>query len=358
MTKVYIEKEGAPELQMSLVFWPNFRFEISAKRLFLRGILAQYETPFFEVAPTQEEADFFAVPYEYFDVVDQYPAYLSSIYEKAKKAGKKVLLFDYTDYVDRIPELPTHAILFRVSVYRHHKQPNELLMPYFVEDLGTRYSIGPKELKGEPSIGYCGQSDFGTLTRYIRARVKWSLSFLSLLLRFDLNPLVHQRGIFWRKKALAILKRSKLNCDIVVRRFYSLHQKSGSFNADEVRNTYVENLRNNDFALCARGDANASQRFYEALSASRIPLFVDTDCVLPLEEIIDYDKVMLRVSWRDLAVFPQKVREFVTRASASDVRRIEQDARVVYDEYLRLDRFLARVFDRDTSPYASIIYGD
>lgn len=361
MTKVYIEKEGAPELLVSLVslvFWPNFRFEISPKRLFLRDILEQYKKPFFEVAPTPEEADFFAVPYEYFDVVDHYPAYLSSVYEKAERAGKKVLLFDYTDYVDRIPKLPLHSVLFRVSVYRHHKQQNELLMPYFVEDLGTRYSIGPKEWNGEPSIGYCGQSDFGTLMRHIRARVKWSLSRITLLVRFDKEPAVHKRGIFWRKKTLAILKRSGLKADITVRRFYALHQKSGSFNPQEVRSTYVENLRANDFSLCVRGDANASQRFYETLSASRIPLFVDTDCVLPLEEVIDYDKILLRVSWRDLAVFPQKVREFLSTTSATDAIRIEQDARVVYDTYLRIDRFFARVFDRGTSPYASIIYGD
>ncbi len=356
MTNVYIEKEGAPELPMSLVFWPNYRFEISPKRLFLRDIMAQYKTPFFEVVADPTEADFFAVPYEYFDVADRYPAYLLRVYEKARMAGKKVLLFDYTDYVDRIPEFPAHAVLFRVSVYRHHKQPNELLMPYFVEDLGTRYAIGPKEWKGEPSIGYCGQSDFGTSWRHIRARVKWGLSFLLLLLRFDAKPLVHQRGIFWRKRALAIIKRSELKSDITVRRFYALHQKSGSFNAEEVRATYVENLRANDFSLCVRGDANASQRFYETLSASRIPLFVDTDCVLPLEEIIDYDKVMLRVSWRDLVVFPQKVREFVTKASASDARRIEQDARAVYDEYLRLDRFFSLVFDRNSSPYRDILY--
>ncbi len=231
-------------------------------------------------------------------------------------------------------------------------------MPYFVEDLGTRYRVGPTEWKGEPRVGYCGQSDFGTPMRHIRARIKWVLSLARLLLRADDMPLVHQRGIFWRKKALAILNRSGLKSDITVRRFYALHQKSGSFNPEEVRRTYVENLRANDFSLCVRGDANASQRFYETLSAWRIPLFVDTDCVLPLEEIIDYDTVILRVSWRDLAVLPQKVREFFSKTSAVDAMGLAREARVVYDTYLRLDRFFGTVFNREQSPYASILYGN
>src|SRR3989338_4327562 len=124
MVRVYIEQNGAPlHLPMSLVFWPNFKFEISPKRLFLRGIMEAYQKPFVEIAESPESADFFAIPFEYFFVEKYAPAYLSSIYDAARRAGKKVLLFDYTDFVDRTPRLPPHAIFFRVSVYRHHQTP-------------------------------------------------------------------------------------------------------------------------------------------------------------------------------------------------------------------------------------------
>lgn len=137
MTKVYIEQQGAPkELTPSLVFWPNFRFPISPKRLFLKEIMAQYTRHFFEIAERPEEADFFAIPFEYFFVKKYRPAYLAEVYRAAKEAGKQVLLFDYTDFVDRTPELPPHALLFRVSAYRHHLGPREIVMPYFVEDFG------------------------------------------------------------------------------------------------------------------------------------------------------------------------------------------------------------------------------
>lgn len=357
MPNVYIEQQGVPELPMSLVFWPNFRFEISPKRLFLRDIMEQYQAPFFAIVTTPEEADFFAVPFEFFDVVDRHAPYLENVYAKAQTLGKEVLLFDYTDYVDRVPKLPAHAILFRVSVYRHHKRNNELIMPYFVEDLGKRYAIAPKVREREPSIGYCGQSDFASFGRHVRALVKRCLSYALLLARFDKNPSVHKRGIFWRRKALSLLSQSGLECNFVVRRYYSLHQKSGSFEPRRNRDEYVENLRTCDLALCTRGDANASQRFYEALSASRIPLFLDTDCVLPLEELISYDECMVRVPSNDLGRIAQRVHAWNTEHDTPAFLKAGERARQLYEKYLRLDCYFACIFDREKSPYRSLLYG-
>ncbi len=356
MTKVYIEPYHIPELPFSLVFWPSLKFPLKESRVFLREIMAQYQEPFFAVVTTPKEADFFAVPFEFFFVLDGYPEYLERVYASAQAHHKKVLLFDYSDYVDRVPTLPPHAVLFRVSVYRHHQQPGEIVMPYFVEDLGARYAITPREKTKEPKIGYCGQADFATLGRHFRAVVKRSLAFLSLIARFDTTPSVHTRGIFWRQRVLRVLKGSGLPLEIIARRFYSLHRKSGSFDPERIRTDYVENLRTSDLALCVRGDANASQRFYETLSASRIPLFIDTDCVLPLEEVISYHRIVLRISWDELATLPACVRLWYDSISPESFLTIEREGRVVYDEYLRLDRFFALVFDRERSPYKQILF--
>lgn len=357
MITVYVEQRGAPALTPSLVFWPNLRFPLSPKRLFLREIMAQYREPFSVLARRVEEADFFAVPYEYFEVLHCAPEYLKGVYALAKSVRKKVLLFDYTDYVERKTELPEHAILFRVSVYRHHKKNNEIVMPYFVEDVGRAYGILPKEKGGTPSVGYCGQSSFSSVVRRCRATAKWCLSYFLLLLRFDTEPSVHRRGIFWRMSALKMLRRAgAITCDFIDRQFYSLHWKSGNFDPAVVRREYVENLRAADLALCVRGDANASQRFYEALSASRVPLFLDTDCVLPLEEVIDYDRIMLRVPWRELATLPERVRAWFETESAASFLERERRAREVYEKYLRLDRFFALVFDREKSPYTRLLF--
>lgn len=210
MPTVYLETKDAPELTPSLVFWPNFKFEISPKRLFLRKIMEQYKAPFFEIVSDVSSADFVAAPYEYFEMLRYAPEYLKRIYALAEVAHKKVLLFDYSDYVDTNIRIPNHAILFRVSCYRHHRKQNEMIMPYFVEDMRSRYGIEPKKKSESCVVGYCGQSKFTSAGRKLRASLKWVLFSSLLLIRRDKNPYVHKLGTFLRAKALSLLRRGSV----------------------------------------------------------------------------------------------------------------------------------------------------
>ncbi|KKW12613.1 MAG: hypothetical protein UY50_C0005G0009 [Parcubacteria group bacterium GW2011_GWA2_49_9] len=319
MTKVYIEQLGIPELPFALVFWPNFRFEIPSKRLFLREIMEQYQTPFFTVVKTPEEADFFAIPFEFFYVYDYDATYLQTVFALAKANGKKVLLFDYTDYVDRVPTLPPHAVLFRVSVYRHHKQPNEIVMPYFVEHFGLRYGITPRTGDRAIAVGYCGYSQFKNSVKKWRAYGKHILQQLALLSRFDRVPTVHTRGIFWRQRAMRLLQSSSVLCRFVVRPFYSGHRMSITLDANDIRREYVENLRDCDLALC-------------------------------------YENCIVRVPSGKLANIAGIVQAWTKTHPAEPIAAMEGNARVVYDDYLRLDRFFSVVFDREQSPYAELLF--
>ncbi|OHA20354.1 MAG: hypothetical protein A2849_01090 [Candidatus Taylorbacteria bacterium RIFCSPHIGHO2_01_FULL_51_15] len=356
MVNVYIETKDAPELTPMLVFWPNYRFAFKEKAVFSPEIMASYTTPFFTIVPGLEAADFIAVPYHYFDVLDYAPKYLAYVYALGKTTQKKVLLFDYTDYVEREIHVPSHAILFRVSAYRHHKKENEIIMPYFVEDIGRNYSFEQKPKGEKPTVGYCGQSRFGGTTRKWKAGVKWLLSLFLLYLRLDVKPHVHMRGIFWRRRALQVLSKSKsIVSRIIERDFYSLY-RAIPFDAKTIRREYVENLRENVLALSVRGDANASQRFYEALSAGRIPLFLDTDCVLPLEEIIDYSRIILRVPAQEVDAISRRVTVWHALVSEGDVLQAGREAREVYERYLRLEKFFSIVFDREKSPYKKLLF--
>jgi hypothetical protein len=346
-------QEGLP---ISLVFWPNYRFDIPAKRLFLKEIMEPYREPFFTIVSELAQADFVAVPFDFFFAEKYAPLYLENAYALAKEAKKKVLLFDYTDFVDRTPKLPSHAVLFRVSAYRHHKRQNEIVMPYFVEDFKTLYGIGPKEKSALLSVGYCGYSRFGSTFRTCKALVKRFIVQCMLRLRGDKHPRTHMRGIFWRQNAFRALRKGHSNNRIIERAFYSRFRQEKLFDPAKNREEYVENLRECDLALSVRGDANASQRFYEALSASRIPLFVDTDCVLPLEEIIPYDEFILRVPSGEVERIGEIVRVWDTATSGDRFLEKEKRAREAFVNHLRLDRYFDTVFDREKSPYKEVLF--
>ena len=229
-------------------------------------------------------------------------------------------------------------------------------MPYFVEHFGRRYGITPKAGERTVTVGYCGYATFKDSVRKWRAFGKHILQRLMLWLRFDRHPSVHTRGIFWRHQAMQLLQAGGVPCRFIVRPFYSGHRMSVTRDAGDIRREYVENLRECDIALCVRGDANASQRFYEALSASRIPLFLDTDCVLPLEEVISYDDFMIRVPSREIADIAHRAQTWGVEGAATSFLEKGKKARQAFETHLRLDRYFTLVFDRGRSPYTRILF--
>jgi hypothetical protein len=105
------------------------------------------------------------------------------------------------------------------------------------------------------------------------------------------------------------------------------------------RREFVENLLGSDYALCVKGDANASMRFYEALSVGRIPLFLDTACVLPLEDKINYRDFCVFVDWRDIDRIGDILADFHASLTPERFIAMQKKCREVYETYLRMDAF-------------------
>ncbi len=229
-------------------------------------------------------------------------------------------------------------------------------MPYFVEDLGTNYAITPKERGSSLIVGYCGQARFGSIAKKWKAVAKRIAQSILLRLRRDVRPAVHIRGIFWRNQVIRALRKGGTECRIIERAFYSLHQSGVVADPKDIRRDYVENLKECDLALCVRGDANASQRFFEALSASRIPLLLDTDVVLPLEGVVSYTDCVVRIPFDDIKCISRHVDVWSSTHESSVFVEMEQKARKTYESFLRLDQYFDLVFDRERSPYKTILY--
>ena len=107
----------------------------------------------------------------------------------------------------------------------------------------------------------------------------------------------------------------------------------------DIRREFVENLLGADYALCVKGDANCSVRFYEALSLGRIPLFLNTACVLPLEDTINYRDFCMFVDWWDIEHIGDILADFHAKLSPEKFEDMQRKAREAYQKYLRMDAF-------------------
>lgn len=94
-----------------------------------------------------------------------------------------------------------------------------------------------------------------------------------------------------------------------------------------------------DYIVCLRGGGNFSVRFYEALSLGKIPVFVDTDCVLPYDHLIDYRSFCVWIDQEKIPQISEAVAEFHSSISPEAFRELQLRCREMWRKYLSKDGF-------------------
>lgn len=298
------------------------------------GAFKYYQTPVLQIEKNIESADYILVPHDYFLIKDQ-RSYLQEYIALSRKYSKKIILFDYGDF-DEYIDIP-NAIIFRTSQYGYKKRGNEIMMPAYAEDLSDYRKIEFRNKNNKPIVGFCGWADFKDNIEQLKAYTK----NLSLIFKKS----VHKKGLLIRRQVIAQLQNSSLvTTNFIIRKSYSGHKSTLELSPEQARGEYVDNLFNSDFALSIKGDGNFSYRFYEALSLGRIPLFVNTDCVLPLEEVINYRDFVLFVDFKDIKKMDRVVSDFYNQLSNEEFINKQKKAREVFEQYLRIDSFFKFIF--------------
>lgn len=338
MLKAFI---GKPLSQAPLIelIRPNFGI-VTMPRWAERHV--ELKETIIEIAAKPEGADFLLVPHNFGLVKDNKP-FLAFYEDLSLRLNKKIVIFFPGDSDEEVKV--KNSIVFRNSAYKSEMKANELIMPGYTEDLAAG-TIPKQRYKTTniPVVGFCGWADFDSFLEALKFKIKSKRLFLRSL--GDKKLLTKQKGLWWRRRALRKLGRSgKVKTNFIIRPTYSGNEKTISLDPDRARREFVENVRNSDFTLATKGDGNFSTRFYEVLSLGRIPLFLDTDCALPLEDVIDYDSFMVRVDWKDARHIAKKVSEFYQKTPAELFMEMQIEARQAFEKYLRLDSYLRYVVE-------------
>jgi hypothetical protein len=232
----------------------------------------------------------------------------------ATDAGVPVVVFYIADSTERVPL--DGAVVFRTSLMRSQRAPNERAMPALSVDLRQELggSSAERTWRERPVVGFCGYAPGAeqlrrprAIARAVRRRVRVARGELA-------------EGIYARARALHALGSSRrIQLNAIVRDAFWAGAVPATGEPDYelmsvARGEFVQNIADSDYVLCARGGGNFSYRLYETMSAGRIPVFIDTDCVLPFEEELD---------WRSLCVWV-------------DAAEVDQVGDAVAEEHLRL----------------------
>jgi hypothetical protein len=298
--KIYVDKTKVKREDLELVTELFFTYpllsqqaqnHINENRFWESGIFDNIEG--LEYAD-EVNCDYFALPFKFKDSKEDR---FLELLDKSRHYGKRLICLNNDDFGGDY-NIPDDIVLFRTSFYASQRKSNEFAFPVFVPDINQH----SKGFSNNVSVGFCGDSN---------------------------RPI--------RKEALSILKKSniKVNHDEIFSFFQNPYEdkKTG-------RDRFFKNLQENIFILTPRGCGNFSYRFYETMCFGRIPVFVNTDCVLPFENLIDYKNEIVFVEENELDKLPEKIMEYCAKY---DLIERQKRCRELWLKYLSSSSFAKHI---------------
>ncbi len=286
------------------------------------------------VSDSVSESDLILVPHD-FSCLKNDLNYLDEIIKLGKKHNKKIVLFYYSDSSSDINL--DDAIVIRSSRYASDLRGNEIIMPAYVEALHERYALTCREKTISPSVGFVGQASF----RGFKHRILYILKNYFLLSGY------RKEGIFFRRKLIQeFIKSKSIIPKFKLRRFYSGNIKSIEGDVKSVRSEYINNILDSDFTLSPKGDGNYSLRFYETLALGRIPILLNSDMKLPLDDIINYKEFIIQLSLNDIDKSSDIVHKFWQDVSNNEFILMQKKSQSIFANYLYMPKFLSIIFTK------------
>lgn len=271
-------------------------------KLYFDGIIPNH------IYPLLEELDFELSNFENCDFLISCKFYAETTHSTKiiqdnlsyyKNIMKKIIVFLICDFADDF-YVPNNVLLFRTSIYKSHKKFNEFLYPYVYEEVNRPFSVLHKTKL--PIIGFCGRVD-----NHRKKIIEKFQNTKNVTLNFNL------KNDYW----------------------------GGDPHNQDLINQFVNNIINSHFTICNRGNGNYSMRFYQVLSAGRIPILIDSDTLLPFDNFINWNEIIIIGNNED-----EVINKLFEWWATKDIEEIQRKCKNIYDTFFDRRFFLKNIFDK------------
>jgi hypothetical protein len=309
----------------------------------------KYQTPikreFIKTVRSLKISDLVLVPHDaihFFSDID-YIEYLNAL--------SKFKIVVYSDRGD-FPKNPaiSNSIALRVALNPGENTNNKLVIPYNVESLDF---LPIREYQASPNISFVGYIPRVSKGRILRAAIDTPF-----------HP-IKGNGAITRRLAIRDLRKSGLTQKVILRDFYGV-DRSEHEDLLESRQEYLNVMSDSDYILSPRGDANQSARFYETLSAGRIPILPDTEICLPkLVTRSVESSSSFRSSFKVYPLMkPQELRailmhDWINLSTSFIYKRRQIEVREFFEKNLNFNTYLKSLFELEIGTFISLaVYGN
>ncbi len=274
-----------------------------------------------------EESNYFLLPFG-FSFEASYQKLMNAFLEKAKAYNKKTLLFYNSD--DDTDIVIENTILLRTSYYKSKQNASIQALPGWSVDFinyfeNKTFSTIPYQIS--PSVSYCGYIDYEkqSLKSIIKSIIKKEPFSYELMAK-------KIRG----KACRTIKANPSITSNFIIRNGF---WAAGIDDKNKARTEYAANLISSLYAIATRGGGNFSYRLFEILSCGRIPVFINTDSILPFDSIINWKEHLVWVEEEELHKIDQIVLSFHKSKTADELIKIQESNRKLYTEYISPNGF-------------------
>lgn len=295
-----------------------------------------------------EEADFCFLPmtWDYY-VKNNLVALAEKAVKKAKEHNRPIILFNTHDFTPRLPF--SNVIIFEHSGYRSRKDGNACYgLPAFFPDYQKLYCAGNPVYRHKsakpPVVGFCGavaQSPADYTRRLITHWHHW-IEFYTGLSKWE-PPLVPT--YIFRKRVLRVFSKSKkVTTNYIYRKKFRAGMDTSN-NQDPLKLDFIQNILGSDYTICVRGEGNYSYRFYETLALGRIPVFIDTDCLLPWDDVIQYRDYFPWIEYHEIPYAAEKLADYHNSLSGDDFLDLQIKCRSLWVNQFTYEKFYGKLID-------------
>ncbi len=335
----YAPRERGQLIDLLKPFWGKGQDFDDAQRVAMYGI-SESEVAF---TGTIEGCDWAVLPmswnyYRQYRRMDQ----ARELVQHAALADKKVLSWTSGDFGVSVPHYDNLTVL-RCSGYRSRLPANHKGMPVFFGDplkkFFGREEIVLREKQEKPVVGFCGQAKgHWCKNAFDLLRTAWRNTNYIMGLSFE-APQVLYPSTIRRTRILDILERDeRISTNLIRRNHYRAGAQTPEARERSTRE-FFDNILHSDYIVCVRGGSNFSVRLYETLAMGRIQVVVNTDCLLPLADRVEWKQHVVWVESDEIPHIADMVMEFHQRLTPARFQDLQYKNRQLWNDKLRLGFF-------------------
>ncbi|WP_370215029.1 hypothetical protein [Mesoflavibacter profundi] len=298
---------------------------------------------YYQLVNQVKDADVVVFPIDYALFIKDKDA-TDALLSEAKLCAKPIWIYtagDYgfTNYID-------NAYTFRLGGFKSKLNNKTFILPSFINDPYTTFldsRFEPITKSKQPKIGFVGHAQLGFK--------KWIKEFFN-----HLKYIVKRKFKGWKvdKQAFypssikragylqTLSKNESIHSNFILRNKYRAGLQNEQTKIDSSK-VFYNNIYNTAYTFCIRGVGNFSVRFYETLAVGRIPILIDTDCKLPLDQSIDWSKHCLIIDSNSKIPIATQLLEFHNSLSEEAFKNIQQSNRELWLTLLKREAYFKHI---------------